>query len=654
MVSIYDLVSVHHSLLSDYLANRRKTSYVSACRTIKTMATEMTDLYTIAQEAWEPVSEQQGWEWVRDNCDLPADSELKSFDFELFPLARFVLSMLCHNELLRRFTEMLSAQVGKTVTILAYVCWKIKNRPSSVGWYTDTGLNAKHDFKTKILPALEECKLVAPLLPVERSKKNNTLIQFGFMNLRVMGAESRSNREGKTISEVLCDEVRNYPAGGMQQIDNRFKTITNYRRILFSSAGEMTEEPWISYQKGTRHMGFWKCPKCGHTQTFRFGRDESPLYPEKSKCGGFIWADNDLTHPDEDVYNLPALIPTIRYQCENEACKHEFQEAEKIQLIKSVEFMQTNPMAEASDVSVHCWEAYMPFAGCSWGSIVTKFLNAIVAARQGNIEPMKVFVKETLGEPWEDRGVKPVEGEINERRGDYSIGEEWPPEVKCAKQITADNQRGFLKINYSIFNKGGEKRTVETLPLPTFDELRAYQLAKKVKDRGVGIDCAHKPNDVYDACLKYGCWIADPTGGKDHIWNGWLPLLGDDAEEFTNYFRDKDRNQIAIKSHWKAVLINATEGRSGRQKPIHRFSWSNPHYKHQLYFVRIKGLGAPWLIPKNVGDQYLKEIQAVSRHDVRDAEGKVTGHEWRDRGRHDDSDCELMQLVMADINKISG
>jgi hypothetical protein len=613
----------------------------------------MKDLYTLAAEPWEPVSEKPGWQWVSENCDLPADSELKSFDFELFWLARFVLEQLCHNEHLKRFTEMVSAQVGKTVTILAYLCWKIKNRPSSVGWYTDTGINAKHDFKTKILPALEDCKPVAPLLPAERSKKNNTLIQFGFMNLRVMGAESKSNREGKTISEVMCDEVRNYPPGGMEQIDNRFKTITNHRRILFSSAGEITQEPWVSFHRGTRHLGFWKCPHCGHAQTFRFGKDESPLYPTKRKSGGFIWADNELTHPGDDVYNFKELDPTIRYQCENENCKYEFKESEKLQLIRDTEAVQTNPMADPADVSVHCWEAYMPFSGCSWPTIVHKFLNALVAMRHGNIEPLKVFTKETLGEPWEERGVKPMEGEIMERCGQYSIGEEWPSEIKCARQISVDNQRGFVKFNYSIFNRAGEKRTVETGSLATFDELRAYQVAKKVSDRGVGVDCAHKPNDVYEACLKYGNWLQDPNGGKNHIWNGWLPLLGDDAEEFTNYILDKDGRQMVIKAHWKAVLISANEGRSGKQKPIHRFSWSNPHYKHQLYFVRIKGLGALWEIPKNVKPQYVKEMQAVERKDVRDAEGKTIGYEWKDRGRHDDSDCELMQLVMAEINQLT-
>jgi hypothetical protein len=605
------------------------------------------------REAWEPVSEEKGWQWIARNFELPPDSELKAFDFELFPLARFVLDQLCHNDRLRRFTEMLSAQIGKTVTMLAYLAWKIKNRPGSVGWYTDTGLTAKGDYKTKILPALENCAAIAPLLPQDRSKKGNTLIQFGFMNLRVMGAESKSNREGKTMSEVMCDEVRNYPQGGMEQIDNRYKTIGNFRRIIFSSAGEIFQEPWPSFKDGTRHLGFWNCPKCQHKQTFRFGRVASALYPEPRTCGGFKWETNSATHPTDDTYNFAELDKTIRYQCENEKCAYEFLESEKISLIRSVQFEQTNPMAEPQNVSVHCWEAYMPFAGCSWSNIVHKFLHADIAAKQGNWEKMKVFVKETLGEPWEDKGEKPVEGEILERRGEYSVGEEYPSDVKCARQITCDVQHGFVKFNYSIFNMAGEKRTVEVGQLATFDEVRAYQLAKKVKDRGVGIDCAHRPQHVFEECLKYGNWMPDPTGGKDHVWNGWIPLLGDDAEEFTHWVLDKDKQRIAIRTYFKPVLINANEGKSGKQRPIYRYSWSGPHYKFELYFRRIKGEGAGWWLPKNISNEYLKQLQVTERIPIQDAEGKVTGHKWREFGRHDDADNELMQLTLADINGIT-
>jgi hypothetical protein len=614
----------------------------------------------LIRPAWEPVSDEPAHLWIQENVELPPDSELKQFDFELFPLAVFVLTELCHNEYLRRFTEMLSAQVGKTVTMLAYLCWKIKNRPGSVGWYTDTNINAKGDYKTKVLPGLEACPSVLALLPSDRAKKNNTLIQFGFMNLRVMGAETRSNREGKTVSEVLCDEVRNYPPGAMQQIDNRYKTITNYRRILFSSAGDMMNEPWLSYFKGTRHQGFWVCPHCQHKQTFRFGRKESPLYPSPRECGGFIWDDNDVTHPSENVYNLPELIKTVRYQCENKACKHEFRESEKTALIRSVKFEQTNLMADPRvDVSVHCWEAYMPFAGCSWGSIVSKFLNAVVDERQGNIEPMRVFVCETLGEPWEDRATKADDSELAKRCGAYSVGEEWPPERHCAGILSVDMQFGYCHVLYRLHTKLGESRLVDRQKLTDLKEVRLYQLAKTrkdgtpfIKDRAVGVDVAHKPREVYAACLEHGRWVQDPKGGRDHIWNGWLPLLGDDAKEFTRVIQDKSGAQHSVKGGWKEVLVNAKQGLSGRDTPIHRFHWSNDHYRKELFWVLIPGKGQLWEIPTNIDPEYFKQIQAVVWRDITDAEGRKIGIEFAEKGRHDDADTELMQRVIADINGI--
>ena len=609
--------------------------------------------------AWEPVSDDPAWQWVQENVELPPDSELKQFDFELFPLAVFVLNQLCHNEFLRHFTEMLSAQVGKTVTMLAYLCWKIKNKPGSVGWYTDTNINAKGDYKTKILPALEACPKVLPLLPEDRSKKNNTLIQLGFMNIRVAGAETKTNREGKTMAEVLCDEVRNYPPGAMQQIDNRYKTITNYRRILFSSAGDKTNEPWLSYHKGTRHLGFWHCPHCNHKQTFRFGRKESPLYPAPRECGGFIWDDNSTTHPSEMVYNLPELTKTVRYQCENPTCKHEFREADKIALIRSVRFEQTNPMADPNvNVSVHCWEAYMPFAGCSWGSIVSKFLNAHVAMLQGDIQPMKVFVCETLGEPWEVQAAKVNDGELGKRCGAYSVGEEYPPEKHCTGILSCDNQHGFLHVLYRLHTKLGESRLVERVKLVDLKELRLYQMAKKradgtpfIKNRGVGLDVAHKPRFIYAGCLENGQWWKNPETGEI-VWNGWLPLLGDDAREFTRTITDNKGVKHSVKSGWKEVMVNANQGESGREVPIHRFHWSKHHYNEEVFFTLIPGKGLHWEIPQNIDPEYFEQMKNLKWRDITNAEGQKIGIEFFEQGRHDDPDCEKMQRVIANINGV--
>lgn len=631
---------------------------------------EMTSAPTIERSlicpSWEPKSDQHACDWITEHFELPPDSELTRMDFEVFPLARFVIDQLAHNELLRRFTEMVSTQSGKTSNVLAYLCWKIKNKPSGAAWYTDTNINAIGDAKTKLLDTFESCRVIKDLLPSDRHKKGLKLIQFQTMNLRIMGADSKGNREGKTISEVLCDEVRNYKPGAMEQIDGRFKTITNWRRIIFSAAGETTNEPWLSFTKGTRHMGFWKCPHCDHKQTFRFGKKKSALYPDSRTCGGFVWDDNATTHPSDLVYNIPELLKTVRYECENEKCKKHLEEHEKLNLIRTTVFEQTNPMADPrSDVSVHCWEAYMPFPGCSLASIVTRYLKALVAMKQGNISPMKIFVTETLGEPWEIRGEKPEVGEIMKRCGEYSMGEEQPAEIKCAKVLTFDNQLGFIVFVYRLWCYG-KSWLVDCGRLADLDELRTYQRAKGIQDAGVGGDVSYRPRDVYAHCLAHGGWqkIAEtekqtggiPSGtlqqsvrlrGALYIWNGWLPMMGDEAKEFTMSI-----GGVATKTTTKPVVLNAMEGQPGAPREIQRLSWSKPHYQEWLHMTALTGQ-CEWFIPKNVPQEYAKQMSEVERLTVTDFEGRITGYKYPDKERHDYPDCERMNAALADYRVVT-
>lgn len=497
----------------------------------------MNIILKIIQAFWKPISELPAWKWIEENVELPPDSELKRFDFDLFPFGKFVVNQLCHNERLRRFTEMLSSQVGKTVTMLAVDCWKIINRPCSMGWYTDSNITAKGDFKTKILPMLESCPAVAELLPNDRARKGNTLIQFGFMNFRVMGAEARSNREGKTMAEVQCDEVRNYKPGAMQQIDNRFKTVTNYRRIIFSSAGKVDQEPNVSFQQGTRHLGFWKCPHCSHKQTFRFGRERSVLYPKKRNCGGFIWQENEKTMPETDVFDWSELEKTIRYQCENETCKYEFQEHEKIALIRSTEFEQTNLMADPSDVSVHCWEAYMPFAGCSWISIVTKYLKAAIALKHGFEEPMNIFFEETLGEP-RDPNLEDEEIEILFQETDLS--KKWPfifMTVDCQANLT------LFYVVIRGWMSNGENMRLWRGHVDCFEAIRQKQIEFNVKPQFVCLDPQYQATQIY----RQACRYVGENG------RGWTALQSTGQKSFTHKSKDGKGKEERIYAQWNAV-----------------------------------------------------------------------------------------------------
>lgn len=631
-------------------------------------------------EASAPPSNEAADAWIEREVELTGDAELKGrVSMRWVPMQRFVVRKY-QQDSVRRITALVGTQCVKTTTALLCLTWKVRNRPSSAGWYTDTAGSAKLDYKTKILPFLESCNVLADEVPTRRDEKTHELIQFASMNLYIFGAESKRNRERITLTEVFGDEARNMEPGAIEELEGRFKTVRYFKFFLFSTAGKVSfnenREPvgdgfFLRFWRGTRHQFFWPCPHCGHRQTFRFGRKKSPLYPEKREKGGFVLEVDGklvpLSHFEvrQDVYDMAGIEAATRYECEN--CQARFRDEDKFALIDAMSkfpdggAMQTNPMASPDDISVHWWEAYMPWPQCAWGKIFVKFVLAEVAARHGNLEPLRVFVTDTTGEPWEEmEGARAEESEILKRCGNYSLGEievneefaiqrdgegkvKWAP----AQILTCDNQHGFVEILHRVYGRTGQSLLIETMPLASFDEVRAYQLAKQILDGGVSVDCAWRPKEVFDACLRYGHWIAGKD--KDHVWNGWLPILGDDAEEFTRSTSDG-----SIRTFYKAIPIDTNIGR-GSARFIQRLSFSKPHYQDLLFSYALRGKLHGWTIPKNIKDakpEYLKQLSNTEKRAVIDAKGQVTGYEFHEKGRHDKSDCEMHQLAMCDFRSV--
>jgi hypothetical protein len=299
--------------------------------------------------------------------------------------------------------------------------------------------------------------------------------------------------------------------------------------------------------------------------------------------------------------------------------------------------------------SVHWNALYMPWSSCDWAELVKEFLVATSAwSIQKDLEPLKAFVTETLGEPWRDlTGQKVEQGQLLERRGTHSINDNPEPPERTVRILTTDVQDGHLVSLIREWQFGGASRLLVAKKVLDFDELRVLQLEYKVRDRCVWIDSAFNGRDVFKACLRFGLWRAGRDGHPD--WDGWTPMLGDDAEEFTAAKKD----QGAVKQFWKRVDIDPGIGTTAQgAKRLPRYSWSNPHYKELLYFYVVPGKWHMWEIPQNIHDDYVKQLQVTERVPIYGHDKRLTGHEWREKGRHDYSDCELMQLVVADAGGI--
>jgi hypothetical protein len=605
--------------------------------------------------AWSPPSDEPAWKWIEENVELGNDSDIKGkVSFDYVPMSRFFLDS-CQNPRVKKVTKMTSAQSAKTKNVEFYLKWKIKNRPSETIWYQDDNIAAKTFVKTRLYPNLEECEAIRPLMPTRRDKKSQTLIQFDTMNLYVLGANKKTNRERITAAEVLCDEIRNYPPGAMQGIRNRYKTIRNYKEIIFSVAGVEGDILHESFEEGSRHLFFWTCPHCSHKQTFRFGRKATVMYPKPREYGGMVWDDNPVTHPSEDVWNFEELAKTVRYECENPECKHRFHNSDKLALLKTLEPIQTNPMASPEHVSMHWNEMYMPWEQCDWDKIVAKFLRATISYKRGDKEPLKVIVQETFGEPWVDEDTALRSLPITEAKPDGK--KLWVNQDYIFMMV--DVQRKGFWVLVQLWSKTGLDYCYWFGELRTWDEVQAKQDELSIPHRTVFVDCGDRDQEVFTECVKRGKLI-------DGKWVTWTAMRGEDRDSYIYIPKTGKRKgeKIRLPFSWPPSSGDPSFGMQrdnpdlpvlyGKTCPL--IFWSNPWIKDiatsrrdsmergKLSFI---GPGAIKLLPKHL---YSEHKQKFYDQDGREewryvVIGKRPNHGW---------DCYCMGTDAACMAKIIG
>ncbi len=613
----------------------------------------------VIRRAAQPPSDLPIDHWIEQNVYLGGDSDLKGrVSFELLPMVRFFLRR-CQDTNVRIVDLMCSAQSAKTKSVEFYLLHRIINEPADTIWYLDNKDSARIFSQTRLYEDLHGCELMRDELPADRHRQKWSLIQFTSMNLHILGANIKRNRERISAEAVLCDERRNFPPGTMSAIRNRYKTFRNSKQISFSSAGEEFDEWHQGWLGGTQHFFHWACLRCGHRQPFRFGRHATSLFPVARECGGLIWEDSKATHPSDHVWVTQEVRKTVRYQCENPECKREYRNFEKPLLLATMNeennwgAVQTNAMASPEHVSMHWNELYMPWADASWEMTVEKFLKAhINLMRTHNEEPLKVVVQESFGEPWRVATEKIEALAILSRRGAYMTGEQFPAEpggngqVKSVSILTFDVQFGFWVYVLRQWQPGGASRLIECGTVTDAESLRLLQLKWLVKDKCVWGDCAYDNMKVFRACQSYG----------------WIAMLGSDEEEFARkVWNERTRKWELVKTFWKLTQLDPATGQklAGRSQ-ITRFSWCNDHYLDLLYLYLIPGESlaprpsslaparAPlWEIPNNASHDYIAQLSAIERVKEVDADGAVTWR-WRWTGRHDFADCEQMQIVVAD------
>ena len=581
-----------------------------------------------------PPSEERLWQWAEKRIDLTGVSQIEGpYKTDITPMVRPVFDAL-QNNTARKVVVMVSAQAGKTQTLMVFAAWAICEAPGPMFWVAASEESCEEFTKARLLPLFENIPELAKRMPLQRNEKTLNLVQFSTMPLYFRGANSPSKLKSTPVRWLVCDEVDDWKPGSLEKVMKRVRSYLKSKQVLISTPLESGGEMHSHFLMGTQSFFHFNCPACGHSQPFRFGREKSILYPEAREQGGIIWDTNDTTRPG-GKWNWSELRKTVRYQCEK--CPQEFRQAEQFKLLQSLQRVDRNPTPEPGVESFH-WNALYSL-WVKWDDAACEFISAKEQAESGNLEPLKSFVRETLGEPWLLLGDTADAEEIMRLAGTYKRGDFWAIDSsdkrKVTRIISCDVQHDHLRFTLCHIREGGEMRVVDYGRLAGFDDLRSLQERSGVANRGVFIDSAdgNRQTEILRECVR---------------WN-WVAMRGSAQESFAHTL---PTGRI-IGRPFRVRTVDPFIGTAkANTKGVTRIEWSNGSYKDRLYLYVLKGKGPRFEIPQDAGADFVSELQDEKREPEKTARGS-TVWKWKDSGHNHYGDCLLMAFVALDVSAYS-
>lgn len=594
-------------------------------------------------EGLRPPSELPIWKWLEENFELdPATSDRGGpVVFDEFPASKFFFNHAA-NPRTRQLTVMVSHQSGKTENAIMLLVYSVLERPLPTMWVMAAADQCEDFGKDRLFPAFQNCKPVAAICPKERKFWTKRMLKLPTMTLHLRGSNSRAKLQSSPIGRLILDERREYKHGAVHTVRNRTTTFASSQEVSMGVAGRKNDELHTDWLEGSQTFIHFRCPKCGHSQPFRFGTKASVLFPEPRSCGGLVWPANDTTKPG-GIWDYDEVEKQTRYQCENPECRAEFENSQKAALLATAHEFHRNPKALPEHVSMHWNTLMMPWARCDWGKIVVRFLKAVAAMKRGDLEPLFTVTTEDFGEPFERPETHKQKGDLIERIGTYKLGEYWtdpqnPGQLEHNTVFILTFDRQLMRIRYLVrqWRKNGQSRLVHFGWVASLEDLRAKQLELKVTSRATWGDDGGGGTSVFrQAALQYG----------------WGILKGEAYSHYTSHHIEHGVEK-PHRQGWRQTDLDPGIGttREGRAT-MKAWLWSNPWFKDLLYFHFVRGLGPLWEIASDTPTDYFAELNANEWIEQDNVTGAKEGFE--ETGPDHAADCELMQLVVADIAGIT-
>lgn len=251
---------------------------------------------------------------------LPStSSEPGRFKVDRTPFMRDIMNAFTDDKV-HRVIAMTSSQVGKSTALNCVVARYAHLDPCTIMLIQPTQELAEKYSKTRIVPMIEDSKVLKPLF----NNRNQTILEKFFTGgqLLMTGSNSPANLASQPVRIVLCDEVDRFaedlPGEGdpVKLATARTTTFWNYKIGLFSTPTiknhSRIEQEFLL---GTQEYWSYKCPNCGEFfyLNYRNFVSKDKIYYRCEDCG-FEFTEQEIKSAEQKYIakNPDALEKGIR------------------------------------------------------------------------------------------------------------------------------------------------------------------------------------------------------------------------------------------------------------------------------------------------------------------------------------------------------
>lgn len=567
-------------------------------------------------------------QWAELYRELPARSSSVPgrYSCDLTPYARDVMDAF-NDDSVEEVTVMKSVQVGMTEVALNILGYMVDEDPSPTLYVMPT----ENDIRGIAAARLRQMIDLSDRLSLHKTDALNDLrgILWSFDNMDVKfgWSDSDASLASMPCRVAILDELAKYHNSktkiGADRVDlarKRTQTFWNRKIIKLSTPEDETDLLVREYRSSDQRRLWVPCPHCGTYAPLVFPRDGQG---------------HRFHYPDVDAEEI-RRGGLAYFECVS--CAAPILEKHRRAMVAAGVFCPEGNKVAAGGVVVggmpstafrgfHIWSAYSPFV--PWGSIAYEWITS-----QSDLEKLKSFVNNTLGEPWEEKAKHVEVDRLRESVGQLERGV--VPARGRVLTMAADVQADYLLYEVRAWAGAEENWLVQYGRVETFGELAMRVLEHQWPvEQGQGatkriqlalVDSGHRQDEVYAFCRQQNKnqrrEVVRPSKGVDRLRGGApYQLTGIDKD-----FAGKP-------------LPGSTQ----------LCSFVNLYFKDRLARLMQPDSGKCHL-PAEVGEDWF--VQITSEHKVTIRKGGLTTKRWVLKPHRTENhywDCAVMNLVAADL-----